>query len=469
MITLTVDDFATWRAHARRALREGLTPDDILWTGTDSSQAMLPLATPEPNEARAPTSKHVNEPASSLRVPRRFVDLARMAACHRDTDRWSLLYRLLWRLLHQDRLLLDHDTDADVHAVSQMAAQVKRDEHKMRAFVRFHKTSDEQGERFVAWYRPDHLIVRLAAPFFADRFSSMRWSILTPDLCAHWDGQQLSYSAGVENSTAMTDSEVEELWRTYYAAVFNPARVNVSAMQREMPRRRWTQLPEGRVIRALVSSAPARVMALDASELTAPSARPLVPATRDLDVLREAAATCQGCDLHRHATQTVFGEGPAGRMMLIGEQPGDSEDLKGRPFVGPAGQVLDRACAAAGLDRASAYLTNAVKHFSFEPRGKWRIHKKPRLSEVRACRPWVEAEIHAVRPTCIVCLGATAAQSLLGPQVQVMQARGRVITGTAWAPKVIVTIHPSAVLRADEGERYFALLVEDLRLAASEI
>jgi DNA polymerase len=162
----------------------------------------------------------------------------------------------------------------------------------------------------------------------------------------------------------------------------------------------------------------------------------------------------------------VFGEGPKrATVVLVGEQPGDVEDVRGRPFVGPAGGVLDRALEAAGIERDDVYLTNAVKHFSFEERGKRRIHKKPRISEMRACRPWIEAELRAIRPACVVCMGSTAAQSLLGSDVRIMQARGQVLKDTTWAPAVVVTIHPSAVLRADDGEELFKLLVNDLKVA----
>ena len=191
-----------------------------------------------------------------------------------------------------------------------------------------------------------------------------------------------------------------------------------------------------------------------------------MPDTRDLGQLHDAAASCRGCDLYLRATQVVFGEGPKrSRIVLIGEQPGDVEDVRGRPFVGPAGSVLDRALEAAGLDRKAVYMTNAVKHFSFEERGKRRIHKKPRISEMRACRPWLEAELRAVQPACVVCLGSTAAQSLLGPDVRIMQVRGQVLKATKWAPAVVVTIHPSAVLRADDGEALFQMLVDDLKVA----
>ena len=197
------------------------------------------------------------------------------------------------------------------------------------------------------------------------------------------------------------------------------------------------------------------------------SAAPFVPDTKDLGQLHDAAAECRGCDLYVRATQVVFGEGPRrATVVLVGEQPGDLEDVRGRPFVGPAGGVLDRALEAAGIERDDVYLTNAVKHFSFEERGKRRIHKKPRISEMRACRPWIEAELRAIKPACVVCMGSTAAQSLLGPDVRIMQARGQVLKDTSWAPAiVVVTIHPSAVLRADDGEELFKMLVHDLKVA----
>jgi uracil-DNA glycosylase len=200
-----------------------------------------------------------------------------------------------------------------------------------------------------------------------------------------------------------------------------------------------------------------------------PTARPFVPDADNLDTLRTAAATCHGCDLYKQATQTVFGEGARrARIMLVGEQPGDQEDLQGAPFVGPAGDVLNRALAEAGLARDDVYMTNAVKHFKWEPRGKRRIHQKPRMSEVRACRPWLEAEITAVRPAVIVCLGSTAAQSLMGPQFRVTKSRGQVLH-SPWAPALVATFHPSAVLRADTPEardEVFRSLTSDLTVAA---
>ncbi|PYP88758.1 MAG: uracil-DNA glycosylase [Blastocatellia bacterium AA13] len=194
------------------------------------------------------------------------------------------------------------------------------------------------------------------------------------------------------------------------------------------------------------------------------------PERKTLPAFRRAAADCQACDLWRRGTQTVFGEGLAGaRVLLIGEQPGNEEDLSGKPFVGPAGRLLDEALAEAGIERDQTYVTNVVKHFKWEPRGKRRIHKKPVTAEIAACRPWLEAEISLVKPKVIVCLGATAAQALLGPKFRVTKDRGRPLESTL-APFVLATVHPSSILRAPDDEtrhREKRLFIEDLREAAS--
>src|SRR6516165_2109852 len=191
-----------------------------------------------------------------------------------------------------------------------------------------------------------------------------------------------------------------------------------------------------------------------------------------LEELRAEAVTCRACDLWRRATQTVFGEGPPrARLVLVGEQPGHEEDLAGRPFVGPAGRLLDEALVAAGIDRREAYVTNVVKHFKWEGRGKVRIHQKPSLEEIRACRQWVDAELSALRPEVLVCLGATAAQALLGRHVRVTVDRGRFLESPL-APRAMVTIHPSAILRSpdDQSRRQeLARLVGDLKMAAAAL
>lgn len=203
------------------------------------------------------------------------------------------------------------------------------------------------------------------------------------------------------------------------------------------------------------------------------SAAPFVPAKMQLPVLRAAAGKCRGCDLYCNATQVVFGEGPGtASVMFVGEQPGDQEDLAGKPFVGPSGKLLDQALEEVGIDRKEVYVTNAVKHFKFETRGKRRIHSKPNAREMSACRPWLEAEIATVRPKLIVCLGATAAQSLMGKEFRITNDRGKVFAETQWAPGLVATNHPSAILRAPDPqarEDSYKHFVKDLKLVHDEM
>src|SRR5881275_1399582 len=198
-------------------------------------------------------------------------------------------------------------------------------------------------------------------------------------------------------------------------------------------------------------------------------ARPATPPdSSSLTTVREAAENCTACHLYKRATQTVFGEGPKkAAMMLVGEQPGDYEDVAGKPFVGPAGKIMDRALEEAGIDRSEVYVTNAVKHFKWEPRGKRRIHQKPNSREIAACRPWLEAELRLVKPKLLVCLGATAAQAIFGPAFRVTRERGKVLSSKL-APRVLATVHPSSLLRQpDEAsrEREYKRFVSDLRAA----
>ena len=222
-------------------------------------------------------------------------------------------------------------------------------------------------------------------------------------------------------------------------------------MRAEMPLKYWKALPETDLINELVREAPERLgrMALKQNQRAHP------PETKDLEELKASAKRCQACPLADHATQTVFGEGPRdARIMIIGEQPGDEEDQRGRPFVGPAGEVFDHALNKIGLERAKLYITNSVKHFKWKPgpSGKPRLHQKPSGSEMHACRPWLEKEIELVKPDIIVCLGATAATVLFGRAVKLADEIGKVHRTLPWAPQVLVTYHPSAILRALTNE-----------------
>ena len=206
---------------------------------------------------------------------------------------------------------------------------------------------------------------------------------------------------------------------------------------------------------------------------TGSSAAEFIPKTTSLTVLEHAVDGCRGCALYCNATQGVFGEGPKGAtVMFVGEQPGDQEDRAGKPFVGPAGQVLDEALQAAGIPRDQAYVTNAVKHFKWKPRGTRRLHSKPGAREVAACRPWLEAEISIVKPKMVVCLGATAAQSLMGPAFWITKQRGKVFGDTQWAPWLMATVHPSSILRIPEDDlrrRARDDFVEDMRKVAKQL
>jgi DNA polymerase len=419
----------------------------------------------------------------TFNVPAKFIELAQSAILHRDPQRFAILYRLLSRLLgHHD--LLNVATDPDVAKGSAMAKAVHRDEHKMHAFVRFREVGREANSHFVAWFEPEHHIVEAAAPFFARRFADMPWSILTPDVCAHWDGHAVSITPGVSKAEAPTEDRLEETWRRYYASIFNPARLKVKTMQTEMPKKYWRNLPEASLIKPLISGAERTAGAMIATPATEPHKaqkrlepsmkRPRPPSAADIEAgdietLREQAADCRACPLWKDATQTVFGEGPPqARIMLVGEQPGDKEDLAGKPFVGPAGQMLDRALEEAGIDRTKVYVTNAVKHFKFVPRGKIRLHQKPNTPEIKACRQWYERELASIKPALVVAMGATAAQSVFGKITPINKSRGHLIELEPGI-QALVTVHPSYLLRlpdADAKAREYARFVDDLTIAA---
>ncbi|MDB4976934.1 MAG: phage polymerase-related protein [Myxococcaceae bacterium] len=461
-------DFESFRRAARPLIASGVRPDALSWLDPTAAQTSLF------DHAEAPPSDLPGAASKPLfKVPRKYVEAAELAALVRADDRFALLYRVLFRLAHGEPHLLDDELDDDVHELLRRVKSVRHDEHRMHAFVRFRRTllQTELGpeEWFVAWYRPEHPILRLAAPFFERRFASMRWSILTPDESVSWDLTTLRYGPGVPRGEAPAEDELEELYRTYYRSTYNPARANLRLFRHHVPQAFQRDMPELTVLSELTSTmakAKTSRKSPGAHEL-AESAAPLVPASRNLGDLREAAAGCLACPLGGPATQTVFGEGAKhAKVCLIGEQPGDEEDRKGHPFIGPAGKVLDRAMKEVGLDRPHVYLTNAVKHFNYRPLGKKRLHQKPEWKHIEACRPWLRAELEAVKPKVIVCLGATAAQSFLGRRFTVIKNRGRVFE-TPWAEAFVVTYHPSAILRMpseEAREEAYAALVSDLQL-----
>ena len=472
LITLdSENDFDGWRKAARALALNQTPPSEVTWTVRGNEPELFAEILDPP----------ALEPASgTFNVPAKFVELAQAASLHRDSERFALLYRLLWRL-RGDHDLLDIATDPDVAKIAAMAKAVRRDEHKMHAFVRFREVGRERESHYVAWFEPEHHIVELAAPFFAGRFADMPWSILTPDLCAHWDGHAISFTPGVSKTEAPTEDRLEETWRRYYASIFNPARLKVKAMQTEMPKKYWRNLPEASMIKPLIAGAERATGDMIANATTEPhkpQKRPEPPmkrpkaAAENIAALREEAAECRACPLWRNATQTVFGEGPQhSQIMLVGEQPGDKEDIAGKPFVGPAGQMLDRALKEAGIDRTKTYVTNAVKHFKFVPRGKIRLHQKPSTPEITACRRWYERELASIKPALVVAMGATAAQGVLGKITPINKNRGRLIELDDGI-KALVTVHPSYLLRLPDEDakvREYERFVEDLKIAAAAL
>ena len=464
-----LNDFAEWRLAARGLLLQGTQPEDVVWEDPLSGADLF--AQPEDRPADVATR------AVGV-VPPRFIELAEAVICHRETIRFALLYRLLFRL-QKDRDLIGARSDPDVSKLYRLAGEVRRDSHKMKAFVRFR----EDEARYAAWFEPDHYTLERTAPFFVRRFASMQWAILTPYRSAAWDGERLLFGEGTRRQDAPRGDAMEEVWRTYFASIFNPARLKVSMMKSEMPVKYWRNLPEAALIPSLIRGAKQAEEEMVARAATEPPARHARAQARKVDAAEAAEITslaaaraavqgCRRCPLYEYATQAVFGEGPgSAEVMFVGEQPGDHEDLEGKPFVGPAGQVLDKALDKVGIDRRRVYVTNAVKHFKFEARGKRRIHQKPNAGEIQACRFWLDLEREFVRPKLIVALGATAVTSLMGKAASISSLRGRKIElpdgGT-----LMVTVHPSYLLRmpdrdkaAEELERFEA----DLRAVKSFI
>lgn len=455
------DDFDGWRDAALALAEAGVPASAVVWQV-------------EGGEADLFGSDAMQPPAASFPVPRPFVELARTVICHSDPERFALLYSMLLRI-RDNRHALDDQADPLVRRLQDLAKEVRRDIHKMHAFVRFREIGEGSDSRFVAFFEPDHHIVRRASSFFVNRLTNMRWSILTPELSIHWDGERLEEGPGARRSEAPAGDPLEETWRTYYSSIFNPARLKVGAMLKEMPKKYWRNMPETSLVQPLIAGARQRELEMIDRSVAKEGLASALAAERRMEpgsnlraaweALLKDARKCTRCDLYKCGTQTVFGEGPldAG-IMFVGEQPGDQEDIAGRPFVGPAGQIFDAALEKAGIDRSAVYVTNAVKHFKFVQRGKKRIHSKPDAGEIEACRWWQEHERTLIKPQLTVALGATAARSLTGKTVTISRVREAPLQ-LADGSECWVTVHPSFLLRIPEEERRReerALFVRDL-------
>jgi uracil-DNA glycosylase len=455
---------AEFRKVARQCIVDDLPPEQLVFISPEE-----PALFPPP-----PDKKGVSV---GLAVPRAYSELLKDAICYRSTDRFALLYDVLWRIVHGARELAKNAADPVVARLEDYAVAVRRDIHKMHAFLRFRPRNVHGYTLYVAWFEPRHFILRRAVPFFVDRFSQMNWLIATPLGIAAWSGGELRFGPPSAKPESEKDPVLDELWVTYYRTTFNPARLRLKAMVNEMPRRYWAYMQETMQIPALVAGAEDRVAHMKQALPDRPSPfaaaiaenrrPPTVKVQSLLEHLRAEVRACRRCPLYGPATQSVFGEGPSdAKTMFVGEQPGDQEDLVGKPFVGPAGQLFERALAEAGIARETIYVTNAVKHFKFEIRGKRRIHNKPNSGEVSACRWWLEQEIATVKPKLVVALGSTAASALARRPVSVLRERGPIGFGPL---RGFVTVHPSFLLRVpDKVTRAieYQRFVTDLRAVA---
>jgi DNA polymerase len=398
------NDFSEWRSAARALLLAGIRPEAVTWADPEVPADLFAPA----GEQGAVTGRAVGT------VPPRFIQLGEAAICHSDPDRFALLYRLLWRL-QKDKGLLEMRSDPDVGKLERRAAAVGKDAYKMKTGVQF---SVLESGRYMGWYEPEHFVLERVAPFFAQKLGRIDWTIVTPYRSASCDSGRLSFAPGGADVGMRNPRQA-----TIIAGADAEPEEDEMVGRMEIETRRSREIDEA-----------------EREEITS------------LADARAAVQGCTRCPLYEFATQAVFGEGPGrAEIMFVGEQPGDQEDLKGKPFVGPAGQLFDRAMKKVGLDRREVYVTNAVKHFKFVPRGKKRLHQRPDAGEIQACRFWLNLEREFVRPKLIVAMGATALRGVLGKTATISSMRGRPIEmddGTS----LLVTVHPSYLLRMPDRD-----------------
>jgi DNA polymerase len=401
----------------------GVEPRDLTWTIGDAGDAV-------PDEV-----------AGSFTLSRALVALAAQAFQAREPERFGLLYTLVWRA-HHGGLVFNDTQDLDLRLARRWALAVRADAHRMRTLLRFAPVRFHDRPHYLGWYQPDHFVLEANARLLARRDPANGFTIVTPDGTAHRDHAALRFGAGLKNPG--DDETLLAWWDAHQETILASAHDGGG-------------LPEAEDLDEVPRP-------LDRPPI-GPVVLPMSQTSATTDLAREARG-CERCALFGPATQTVFGEGPRGaRVMFIGEQPGDQEDIIGRPFVGPAGQLLDEALEEAGIDRRLVQITNAVKHFKFTPRGRRRIHQPPSPQEIDICRFWLDAERTALNPALLVLLGGSAGRAVLGRPVTVTRERGHPFNlpdgGMAF-----LTVHPSYLLRQpDEATRAreYAAFVRDLR------
>ena len=511
-----VHDFTEWRETARALIAQGVAPAQVSWRdqfapddlfaphdlfapavalrtattdaipydlhdgqprhdlhlASDAQGALAPAAASAKPANTANTTNASNAATNALRIPRAMMLTLASAACHADIDRWAFLYQVVWRWQQGDRAVLS-PADSDGARLAAMVKAVRHEEHDMHAYLRFRERPIEAGApRFVAWFEPIHDILPQVAQHFAKRMGRISWMIATPRATVMWDGLTVHTTAALLRGPADIDDAGEALWLTYYRSIFNPARLNADLMHSHIPSRFWKNLPEGSVVPTMVANAAAGARRVGQVDRVGQRDGSVIAISAERAQPQRALATtlsqCRRCPLWEHATQAVAGVGPRdAHIMLVGEQPGDREDLAGVPFIGPAGQLLDTILQRAQLPRDSVYLTNAVKHFKWEPRGKRRIHKTPAQREIAACADWLEQELADVKPQVVVTLGSTALKAVTGDsRAALADHLGKPIKQDGrW---VVAIYHPSYVLRVqsdDEKARAIEVMIDGLRAA----
>jgi DNA polymerase len=408
-------------------------------------------------------------------LPRYVVGMIELVVCHKDPEKYALLYDLVWRMQHDEKNPpFGKDGDELVLRLETMKQSVRADLRKMQECTRFLQIDDPiVGERFIAWFEPEHYVVERAGRHFVDRFGSLDWTILTPMGSLRWDRKELRIGPPAVLGEGRETDALEIAWRPHEESVFNPSRTNEQVMRQLMPDVYRQKVLEGQGVCDIVRNEPLRVERVEEVLETeagmptrqTPNADLAVTARQEPKTLTELNRIIRASKpFVEGSDKAVLGEGPLhAEIAFVGEQPVDQEDLQGKPFVGPAGKLLDRAMEAAGIERRKAYVTNAVKHFKFVQRGKRRLHQSPTAGEVKHYRWWLEKELDFVQPKLVVGLGATAVHALAGRATPIGKNRGPAIFGDRPG---YITVHPSSILRQQDDnsrQREYAAFVNDLK------
>ncbi len=405
---------------------------------------------------KKPPSSFLND-LHNLKFYQEFSRFASNVLCHNNQTKFDILYDF-YRSYSKNFKIIHNPLEPNLHKLKVFSKQVTRDIHKMQAFVRFNEFSKDGKVIYVAYHKPDHYILKKNYKFFVERFNTMNWIIFTPYAMLSWNSHQVFYQEQEYHPKTLPEDPFVELWQTYFSNIFNPARVKINAMMKEMPRRYWETMPETKLIPELIRNASTRVESMKLrSRSTRSDAKIYTEGVASLNDLRIKLLQCNACELCELNTNPVAGAGlPTSQIMILGEAPGDMEEVSGKPFVGPAGNLLGITLKKLGYNIDDFYKTNAVKHFNFRSGGKVRIHKTPSSKHILSCRPWLEKEVELVKPEVIICMGLSAAHSVLGFPVRMETVRSK-LHKTGFCNKTFITHHPARILREPDLSKKEAL------------